>query len=97
MSIMLEAAQLDKMDLHSFLDGITLPDHSLLANCNGSPGLFLEDSPNTSVDSLCGSGSSAFPFEDQLPFGPAGEGELLPALPFMEFSQVSLHHCNKQV
>ncbi|CAK0783362.1 hypothetical protein CVIRNUC_006561 [Coccomyxa viridis] len=75
------------MDLHSFLDGITLPDHSLLANCNGSPGLFLEDSPNTSVDSLCGSGSSAFPYEDQLPFGPGGEGELLPALPFMEFSQ----------
>ena len=49
---MLEAAQLDKMDLHSFLDGITLPDNSLLANCDGSAGLFLEDSPNTSVDSF---------------------------------------------
>ncbi len=97
---MVEAAQLDKMDLHSFL-GLDLPapipmphhtlypnGHGLLGDCCG-PAL-LDDSPNTSVDSLCGSGSSAFPFEGEL-----GEDFVLPydkkhapSMAFPEHSQV---------
>ena len=98
---MVEAAQLDKMDLHSFLGldlpaPIPMPHHTLYPNGHGLLGdccgpAFLDDSPNTSVDSLCGSGSSAFPFEGEL-----GEDFVLPydkkhapSMAFPEQSQVS--------
>ena len=98
--IMVEAAQLDKMDLHSFLGldlpaPIPMPHHTLFPNGQGLLGdccgpAFLDDSPNTSVDSLCCSGSSAFPFEGEL-----GEDFVLPydkkhapSMAFPEHSQV---------
>lgn len=100
--VMVEAAQLDKMDLHSFLGldlpaPIPMPHHTLFPNGHGLLGdccgpAFLDDSPNTSVDSLCGSGSSAFPFEGEL-----GEDFVLPydkksapSMAFPEQSQVLL-------
>ena len=96
---MMEAAQHDKMDLHCFL-GLDLPapmpHHSLLINGNALLGdcscpVFLDDSPINSYDSpsLCGSGSSAFPYDGEL-----GEDLVLPyenracSLPFLEQSQV---------
>ena len=96
----MEAAQLDNMDLHSFLGldlpaPIPMPDHNLFPNGNGLLGeccgpAFLDESPNTSVDSLCGSGSSAFPFEGEL-----GEDFVLPydkrnapSLAFLDSTQV---------
>ena len=96
--IMVEAAQLDKMDLHSFLGldlpaPIPMPHHTLFPNGHGLLGdgcgpAFLDDSPNTSVDSLCGSGSSAFPFEGEL-----GEDIVLPydkkSAPSMAFPEQS--------
>jgi len=94
----MEAAQLDKIDLHSFLGldcPAPMPHQSLLPNGHGLLGDycgpdFLDGSPNTSVDSLCGSGSSAFPFEGEL-----GDNLLLPCdkrstprMAFLEHSQV---------
>ena len=101
---MVEAAQLDKMDLHSFLGldlpaPIPMPHHTLYPNGHGLLGdccgpAFLDDSPNTSVDSLCGSGSSAFPLEGEL-----GENLLLPydkrstpSMAFLEHTQVLFWH-----
>ena len=96
---MMEAAQLDKMDLHSFLGldlPAALPHHSLLANGHGLLGdccgpAFLDDSPNTSVGSLNGSGSSAFPFEGELgdDLGLPFDKRSMPAMPPLEQSQVS--------
>ncbi len=96
---MMEAAQLDKMDLHSFLGldlPAALPHHSLLANGDGLLGdccgpAFLDDSPNTSVGSLNGSGSSAFPFEGELgdDLGLPFDKRSMAAMPPLEQSQVS--------
>lgn len=98
--IMVEAAQLDKMDLHSFLGldlpaPIPMPHHTLFPNGNGLLGdccgpAFLDDSPNTSVDSLCGSGSSAFPFEGELgeDFVLPYDKKHVPSMAFPEHSQV---------